>query len=410
MLPSLNPLLWGENKGEGSVFNGQKCLYTEMEVKIYKSIIEIEEKEWDEITNNRLICTHKYLEAIEKSQINDCQFFYPVVYDGNKIVAHTCVYFITTELDTFAQGLLKKAIILFRNFYKNFLILRSLECGTPVALGTTISYREDIDKATALELICKEIEQLAKQLNIKVILFRDFYNDELVLYDHLLKFGYSRIHNLPGTKIEIKWKSFDEYLSAMRKRYRKEISLRRKKFSRDGITVEILKDFSNHGKDLERLWMKVYEQATEYKRERLPSAFFENINKYLRNKSSLLLVKKDGTPIAFSLLLFDRETLVPLFCGLDYTYNEEYCVYFNLFYKIIEIGIEEGMKDIDLGITTLEPKKEVGAEVVTQNMYMKHLNPLLNRIVPKLFDIMTPQDTTGPKRVFKTSSEGYGNL
>ncbi len=130
-----------------------------MHAKVYNSITEVPEKAWDAIVeNNRLICTHRYLEAVEKSEINDCRYFYPVLYENGEIIAHTCVYFISTELDTFAQGVTKKTTNTIRRCWKNFFILRSLECGTPVATGTTISFREGANRADVLETICMEVE------------------------------------------------------------------------------------------------------------------------------------------------------------------------------------------------------------------------------------------------------------
>ena len=125
-----------------------------MEVKIYNSITEIEESKWDEIVGrNRIICTHRFLEAVEKSNINDCKYFYPVVYDNDKIIAHACAYSISMELDYLPEGIAKKIINLIRKIWKNFLIIKLVECGTPIALGNTISFAEDIDKKLALSLI-----------------------------------------------------------------------------------------------------------------------------------------------------------------------------------------------------------------------------------------------------------------
>lgn len=60
-----------------------------MNVRTYSSINEIEPREWDAIVGkNQLICRHAYLRAIEEAHINDCRFYYPVIFDGTHIVAH----------------------------------------------------------------------------------------------------------------------------------------------------------------------------------------------------------------------------------------------------------------------------------------------------------------------------------
>ncbi|MGA1825529.1 MAG: GNAT family N-acetyltransferase [bacterium] len=373
-----------------------------MYVRVYKSITEIGAGAWDEIVGkNQLICTHNYLKAVEKSQINDCRYYYLVLYEGNQIVAHTCLYFISTYLDIFAQGVIKNMINIIRKKYKKFFILESFECGTPVALGTTISFRNHINRLEVIERIIKVAECLAKECNTKVLLFRDFYEYELYLYDYLMKFGYNRIRNLPSTRINVRWGSFDEYLSAMRSKYRWKVKERMKNVYEEKISIEVRRSFLDCGKELERLWTHVYNNAKEYKRERLKAVFFENIDKYLGESSAIIMVKREGILIGFTLLLFDEMTLIPLFTGLDYNYNDRYSVYFNLLYKSIEVAIREGKRDIDLGITTLESKREMGAVAIPLYMYMKHLNPLFNKIVPRIFEKMIPQDTTGPRRVFK---------
>lgn len=375
-----------------------------MEVKIYNSITEIDENEWNSIVGrDRIICTHKYLEAIEKSNINDCKYYYPVVYDEEgRIVAHTCVYSISTELDTFAQGPVKKIIKFIRRGWNNFLILRSLECGTPVAAGNTISFREGIDKEKTLGLIVKEIEGLAKKLKVSMIAFRDFFDDELSFFNEFIKYGYAKVNNLPLAKMEVRWQSFDEYLKSMRSNYRTKIIKRMKRCNSENISMHVVKDFSQYADEMENLWLNVNRNAKEYSREKLTSGFFKSIDQHLKENSSVILAKKDDTLVGFASLLSNyNKTLVSMYFGLNYNYNKEYNLYFNLLYKIIELGIENKMKDIDLGITTLIPKKDVGADVITMNIYMKHLNPLLNRIVPRVFKMVTPQDNTGIRRVFK---------
>ena len=373
-----------------------------MFVSTLTSIADIDPAPWNAIVaKNRLICRHEYLQAVEASRINDCRYFYPIVRDGNGIVAHACVYFIRTELDSFAKGSLKYVVNGIRRIWKDFLVLRSIECGTPVALGCTISFREGVDRAAVLTEIVRETERLARDFGVGVVLFRDFYEEELSFYDQLLCMSYSRIHNLPGAHLEIRWKSFDEYLGAMISHYRRKLLTQRKKLQKTGISVEIVKDYSTYVKSLQRLWENTYQHASEYKRERLTENFFSNIATHLAERYALILIKLNGQPIGFGLILFDDETLRTLFCGLDYTCNEEYGIYLNLLYGVVELGITKGMRDIDFGITTIEPKLDLGAVVTPIQMYMKHLSPAWNRLVPRVFEMMTPKNSLCSRNVFK---------
>ena len=371
-------------------------------VKIHRSIAEVGEDEWDAIVaKDHIFCTHRCAEAIEKSGFSEGGCYYPVVYDGDEIIAHACVYLIRTEFDLFVRGHLKKMINLVRRRWKDFLILRSLECGPPISIGKTISIKDGVDRAKTLEALCHGLEGLAKELGIKFVLFRDFYDNETALYGLLERRGYKKIHNLPKAEIKIRWKTFDEYLNSMRSSYRCKIVKNMDKCAKANVSIQVMKDFSHISGELKRLYDNVYNQAKEIKRERLPATFFHNFGKYLGEKAVLVSAVKDGKLIGYMLLLFNDKTLISKFPGLDYDYSKEYCVYFNLFYKTVELAIETGMKDIDMGITTLDPKKDMGSDIVNLNMYMKYSNPILNRIIPIVFDMMTPPDTMGPRNVFK---------
>ena len=304
-------------------------------------------------------------------------------------------------MDLFARGVIKKIVLLIRRRWKNFFILRSLECGPPISAGNIISFKDGVDCAEALRVLCQGIESLAKELGIKFILFHDFYDEEMKFYDLLKERGYMIIHNLPKAEIKIKWKSFDEYLNSMRSNYRCKIIKNMAKCGKADVSIQVIKNFSDYTSELKRLYDNVYDQAKEIKRERLSESFFQNFDKYLGKEAVMISVMKDNRLIGYMLLLFSGKTLIAKFPGLDYTYNKECCVYFNLFYKAIELAIETEMDDIDMGITTLDPKKDMGSGIATLNMYMRHSNPSLNKIIPILFDMITPPDTTGPRNVFK---------
>jgi predicted N-acyltransferase len=367
------------------------------------SVNRIEPEAWNSIIGrNRLICRHQYLRAIEESQINDCRYFYIVARKGETIHAHTCVYFITTELDTFATGLLKRSIECIRKVWPAFLLLRSLECGTPVALGSTISFADQADRGECLLAIARKVRQIAGELGVAAILFRDFYDGELSFYDRLRDLGYVRIRNLPTAHMMIRWRTIEEYELSLRSEYRNKMRARQRQFRKSGATMSVVSQFSDIADDLARLWRNVYDHATEYRREVLLPDFFRNIDVNLHNQSSVIVARMQATPIGFLLLLFDDETLIPLFCGLDYRYTRNCAVYFNLFYEAIDVAIQGRLKSVDFGITTLVPKMELGAEVVQQHMYMLYTGRVARHLVPHAFRLMTPRKNFKARRVFKS--------
>ncbi len=377
-----------------------------MPCEILSSITQIGPDEWNSIVGrDRLICRHEYLQAIENSKINDCQYFYPVIRDeSGRLLAHTCLYFISTELDLFAKGALKRGIQLIRKLWGSFLILRSVECGTPVALGSTISYADGPREDVLRELV-RVAENVAAELGVKVLIFRDFCDDELAFYDRFSALGYKRIHNLASARVACAdYDSFSGYVRSMRSRYRRKIQRQMALFRDQGGSVEILSEFGDHVPLLARLWLNAFAHASEYKREILRDQFFDAINRCLGERSVVVLLKVDGIPSGFALVLLDDSVMIPLFCGLDYTVSRSSASYFNLLYEVIKLAIELKMQAVDFGITTLEPKLQMGGEAMSQYMYMKHTNTLLNKVVPRLFDAMTPQPGVRSRNVFRNDT------
>ena len=371
-------------------------------IKIYRSISEIDESRWDAIVGkDRILCSYKYIEIMEKAGINKDRCYYPVVYDGDQIVAHTSVYLMTAGLDLFAQGLLKKIIHFIRRGLKSFFILRYFECGPPAEVGSLVSLKDGADKVKIMRVLCDGIEGLGKKLGVKFFVFRDFYDEEKEFHDIFTRYGYTKTHNLPKAELKITWKSFNNYLNSMRSNYRCKIVKSMKKCADANVSIQVLREFSSYSHELKELYDNVSSRAKEIKREPFAEAFFQNINNYLKDKSILLLAVKDSKPIGFALLLVNDKTFLVTLIGLDYAQHQQSYTYFNLFYKTIELAIENGMDKIDMGITTLDPKRDMGSGILALNMYMKHSNPILNKIIPLLFDTITPPDTTAPRNVFK---------
>src|SRR3990167_4183003 len=96
---------------------------TGLRVKIYRSTSEIDETAWDAVCGkDRTLCSYGFMEVLEKSGLGNEKCYYPVVYDGDEMIAHTSVYLMSTEMDLCAQGTLKNIIGTIRGKWKGFFI------------------------------------------------------------------------------------------------------------------------------------------------------------------------------------------------------------------------------------------------------------------------------------------------
>jgi predicted N-acyltransferase len=374
----------------------------QLTVRTVQDIREIPEELWDATaTPGALICTHRFLRAVQDSQVNDCCFFYPMVYADGRLVAHASMYLITSELDMFGEGLMGRVVERIARCFPSLTRFFCLECGTPVALGSTISIAPDVHAPTVLSLLAEEAKRLAAEHATDGILFRDFLDDELGRVQALEEQGFRRVPNLPMAMLDVAWRTPHAYEAGLRHAYRRSYRRRVKQWEESGLSSRVVTDFAPLADVLAGLWRQTYDRAKEYRRELLKPVFFERMSTELGEDSAVLLIERNDQPLAFALLLREGNRMIWPYCGLDYGENEQYELYFNLLYAIVRQAIEAGASEIDMGITTLDAKKRVGASVRPLHMFMYHRNPLLRRVAPRLFSLLTPGDTTPDHRVFR---------
>lgn len=372
-----------------------------MRTQVYTSITELPATDWDAlVAADATICSHAYLKAVESSGINDCVFYYLVVYDdAGKIAAHTSAFSITMDMLLFANRTLLRVIHGIRKLIPSFLTIRMLECGTPVALGRQVCIRPGVAPDLILNEFVAALEGIARDKKLDYILFRDYRHDDLTHFDALQSHGYSRVQNLPEAVLSVRWKTFPDYLADMRSGYRRRVKLNLDKLKDKNITAELHDDFSQLADTWVSQWKTIYDNATEYKREILTPAFYTNINDALPN-SKMLVFRKEGKLLAHCLLLIEGDVLRWMYVGKDG--KESMDLYPFMLYEIVRVAIEAQVKSIKLGITTYIAKTDIGADLVPLYMYMKHKTVFFPRLSPWLFSKMTRLPALAPKNVFKS--------
>lgn len=165
----------------------------------------------------------------------------------------------------------------------------------------------------------------------------------------------------PSCSIPIRWSSFDGYLrhlsSQRRRSARREAAL----FSASGMTIErahlseCLEEVAPLGASLQlRYGHQV--SAAELAKELSAQA------RHLDQESVVLLCRRDGRLVAFTLLYRWDDTLYARLAGFDYEQVAGSAAYFNLaFYEPVQLAIETGATSLHLGMASWKPKAFRGA-------------------------------------------------
>jgi predicted N-acyltransferase len=366
-----------------------------------ESIDAVDPNEWDSIVRERdVLNTHAYQTAIERSGVNDFRYSYLLFRREGTLVAHVSVGIFTFGLDVMLQDPLKSIFARIKRRFPSFLRVTLIECGHPTALGTTFALADQTDMPEILPLFNKEMERLAREQKTSLLAVRDISDADQKLFAPLLRFGYRDTPNMANTLLHLPQKTFEQYLDDLVARRRREIKQRMKVFEAEGCTVEKIYDFAGCAEQLHSLWVQTFRQATEYQREVLTVEYFRGMAKLLGKRAFVLLCRKGGRPIGFTMLLDAGDTLISTYCGLDYELNRSTYTYFVLFYRSIAEAISMGKEWLELGITNYNPKIEVGALPEPISIYARSLNPVGNLFFAPALRLMASPPHFNKRKIF----------
>ena len=356
--------------------------------------------EWDRyVSISNSLCSHAFVKAVEEASINDQKFFYPSIYNNSGILlGFTCLYTISTDMGVLSQGFVRWSLEKIRKIAPNFLIHKFAECGQPLLGGKIFFWSDEIDDTTAIKLFMGAIERISESEKAKVVVIRDFNESEKEKYENIFKKeNYMLINNIPNAFLPIKWKTFDAYLAAKRKRYRARDKKHIKMIKKNNVTIEISENFAGLAELLARQFGNIYERAKEFKRELLTSQFYRNIDKNLGDKSKVILFRQGKVILGHALVICDLDAVRIIFVGKEKE-NTDY-IYFGFLLETIKLGIKNNAKVIDFSQTAYYAKLCAGAELHPYYLYMKHRK--LGKIYPWIIDKMTKRPSVYKKNVFK---------
>ncbi|HET8527540.1 MAG TPA: GNAT family N-acetyltransferase [Gaiellaceae bacterium] len=277
------------------------------------------------------------------------------------------------------------------------LTMRVLELGCAVPDSPPFLHAPWVDTVEAAERLLDGALREADAEQVDMLIVQDF-PDDAPWRRAFRERGFSRIPMHPTIVVDVVWDSFDEYLAAMRANYRRRARTVLKRSAH--LTPELVEDFSPLADELSRLWRCVFDRATEYRRELLPPAYFAAAA--ADDATRVLLLRRDDASIASFAVLYDDAPVLHFFsCGFEAAAGQEEGAYFRLLYEIVRVGIEEGYEEINLGMTTAEPKYDVGGRPLPVASWMRHRSRLLHRSFAALGAGPFAPEAPEPRHVFK---------
>ena len=362
-----------------------------MEYKVYRSIREMGESNWDRFVSKRFFLSYNYLATLEKA-CQQIDYRYVLTLDQEKFVS-ICYFQIIPFSGTSLYRYLPTSNLFFRKLYENTLakvrtnllvlgnVIFTCENGVLVADDYKSDAEDYIQHSLSLVINTMDKKPLGTMIseNIKSVSTKMFCPKQF----HVFQVEDRMELNL------IEMQSFGDYMEKLQSKYR----VRLKKvfeLNQNTHSINITKDnFHEYRSQIERLFLNVLENS-KFKLTTLSGEyFFQFLNNVKRFKMRGYL--KDNQLIGF-VTYFQLNNIIEVhYAGLDYEANQKVRIYNFMLIDMIQEALRLSVKRICFGRTAQELKSTLGAVPFATLSSLKINRGLLNLLTPVFLKNMVPE-------------------
>lgn len=363
--------------------------------------------EWNLLAAENIFLTREYLEVLENSCPVNMICHFIGIFEEEELTGIALTQFLFAEkLESFGERdqCLKTSV---RNFaFKNF-ASHVLFVGNNMLTGqNAFAFSKNVEISKAVRTLHKAINQLKKDLRasgkkVHITSIKDFTSEEIKPLQAEFKNNYT-FSTQPNMIFEINenWKTEQNYIDALSKKYRDQYKRARKKS--EGIVKQkmSLSDIKQYEDVIYDLYFHVAKNApfNTFFLARNHFSFFKEIMKENFLFYGYFL---DEKLIGFNTLIKNGNVMDTYFLGYDENLQRERMLYLNMLYDMIAYSINQGFKAIVFARTALEIKSSVGAKPLKMYGLITHSNALINHNIAKLFQYLEPKTEWQERNPFK---------
>ncbi len=347
---------------------------------------------------------HRFYEIIEETL--DCGFEhrYLVLEDQAGAVRGIQPLFFVQQNLVEGVPALRAAVATVRRRFPRFLTMRVLMVGC--AGGEShLGVSQSEDENWMVEALRVALPECARRGRASLLVLKDFpatYRDAL---QSLTAHGYARVPSMPMTRLHLMHCDFEEFLNALSSKTRKDLRRKfRKAESASPIICEVLTDITPHLDEIYPLYLQVHERSA-LKFERLTKDYFQAVSQRMPDRARFFLWRQQGKVVAFNLCLVHDRTIFDEYLGLDYTVALDLHLYFYRLRDVLSWALANRLDCYYSSPLNYEPKLRFGSELVPLDLYVKHINPLLNPVFRQVVKLLEPTRHDPVLRQFSNAAD-----
>lgn len=284
-------------------------------------------------------------------------------------------------------------------------LLRLITCGNNLVSGPYGFLLPSLEPEVASSLVLELTDLISKEEKLKAgisaVLIKDFYEAPGPAEVFRQK-RYNEFKVEPNLVVTLppEVNTLSGYLDLFSKKYRNRSKSVIKACSQLEQRYLSLKDIQDQEKKLFALYSQIFEKA-KFKLIKLPADYFSSVKRLYGDRFIVKAFYKDDQLMAFaSAFVLPDQSLEAHYIGMDYSFNNEYCLYQNILLCMINEGILNACTRVNLGRTAAEIKTTVGAKPKDLICYIKPQNTI-SKIIQKPFISFLQPGEWIPRNPFK---------
>ena len=173
---------------------------------------------------------HRYYEVTHESLGQQFEHYYLLLKDhAGSTRAIQPFLIVKQDLVTGLPKPVREAVAKLRQKFPSALVMRMLMVGCSAGEGHLVRDRSSGAVEWVAQSLRETLPRIAGGLKARMVVFKDFPRSYRTPLRHLLRSGYTRVPSMPGSRLELDFKDFEEYLTRKlshktRKNLRPEVS------------------------------------------------------------------------------------------------------------------------------------------------------------------------------------------
>jgi hypothetical protein len=346
------------------------------DIELFDTIADVDPSEWDELAKGNVTASYACLRLVEETTLEQRPCRCLLAREDSRLQA--AIFFwehrrtdSRNTLDYVLFGRLDKVAGII-----GLSTLPAFAAGETFGHHHSILFRGGLSGDDRHRLLSRMLDYLenAPPTKDRTVCFRGIPADDTDLAEVFTSRRYLCSPELPVCCLDIRWKSFAEYLRALRKQHpstKKNIHKEISTSWRAGITIRRMDETTAACARLHALADSHYRRLNGRPFPFRPG-FFEQIKARLGDKATIYAAFKDGLIIGMLVRLSSDGIATMPIMGIGTEHARKDAVYFNLGYNhTIREGIEEGLRQMRFGTLVYDTKIRRGCHLSHANLYLR---------------------------------------